>query len=216
MEVATMLVLKASRVLGTSVFTLLLTCSIAYGQVSTGTLLGTVQDSSGALIPGVQVTATNQGTNQSRQVVTNETGNYRIEPLQPGTYMLTAELSGFRKEIRSGVIVNVDNRVRIDFSLQVGEVSETVEVKAAVALVQADDSQVGQVMDQRRVTELPLNGRNFSALAYLAPGAFAPRPGSHLSDRGGFVAAGLEEKANQLLVDGINNNGASTMEAATR
>ncbi len=210
-----MLSINVSRLAVTAVLTLLL-CAVAFGQVSTGTILGTAQDASGALIPGVQITATNQGTNQARQVISNETGNYRIEPLQPGTYVVTAELSGFRREVRSGVMVNVDNRVRIDFSLKVGELTETVEVSAVAPLIQADDSQVGQVMVQRQVTELPLNGRNFSALAYLTPGAFAPRPGSHLSDRGGFVAAGLEEKANQLLVDGINNNGASTMEAATR
>ena len=188
----------------------------ASAQLSAGAILGSVGDASGALIPGVSVTVTNEGTNQSREGLTNETGNYRIEPLQAASYTVTVELPGFRTEVRRGVIVNVGARVRMDFLLAVGQVTEVIEVSAEAPIVQTDDSQVGAVMDLRKIVELPLNGRNFSALAYLTPGTFAPRPGSHLSDRGGFVAAGLEEKTNQLLVDGVNNNGAGTMEAAYR
>jgi len=188
----------------------------AHAQVSAGAVLGTVSDPSGALIPGVTITVTNEGTNQSRQAITNESGSYRVEPLQAGFYTVSAELSGFKKEVRSRVNVDVNARVRMDFTLQVGQVSETVDVAAAAPLVQTDDSQVNQVMDTRRIVELPLNGRNFSQLAYLTPGTFAPRPGSHLSDRGGFVAAGLAEKTNQFFIDGVNNNGAGTMEAAYR
>ncbi len=187
-----------------------------YAQVSAGAVLGTVSDSSGALIPGVTITVTNEGTNQSRQAITSETGIYRVEPLQAGSYTVTAELTGFRKEARSKINVDVNARVRMDFALQVGEVTETISVASAAPLVQTDDSQVNQVMDQRRIVELPLNGRNFSQLAYLTPGTFAPRPGSHLGDRGGFVAAGLAEKTNQFFIDGVNNNGAGTMEAAYR
>lgn len=188
----------------------------AHGQVSAGAVLGTVSDASGALIPGVTITVTNEGTNQSRQAITNETGSYRVEPLQAGLYTVTAELTGFRKEVRTQVNVDVNARVRLDFALQVGTLSETIEVQAAAPLVQTDDSQVNQVMDQRKIVDLPLNGRNFSQLAYLTPGTFAPRPGSHLSDRGGFVSAGLAEKTNQFFIDGVNNNGAGTMEAAYR
>ncbi len=188
----------------------------AHGQVSSGAILGSVTDSSGALIPGVSITVTHQGTNQTRTAITNESGTYRVEPLQSGVYTISAELSGFKKEVRNGVRVEVDARVRMDFALQVGAVSEQIEVQASAPLVQTDDSQVNQVMDQRKIVELPLNGRNFSQLAYLTPGTFAPRPGSHLSDRGGFVAAGLAEKTNQFFIDGVNNNGAGTMEAAYR
>ena len=187
-----------------------------HGQVSAGAVLGTVKDVSGALIPGVTVTVTDEGTNQSRQAITNETGSYRVEPIQAGFYTVTAELSGFKKEVRQRINVDVNARVRMDFALQVGEVSETVDVQAAAPLIQTDDSQVNQVMDQRKIVDLPLNGRNFSQLAYLTPGTFAPRPGSHLSDRGGFVSAGLAEKTNQFFIDGVNNNGAGTMETAYR
>src|SRR5438552_11559488 len=87
----------------------------AHAQVSAGAVLGTVSDSSGALIPGVAITVTNEGTNQSRQAITSETGTYRVEPLQAGSYTVTAELSGFRKEIRSKINVDVNARVRMDF-----------------------------------------------------------------------------------------------------
>ncbi len=186
------------------------------GQVSSGTILGAISDSSGAQIPGVTIVVTNEGTNQVRQSVTNETGNYRVEPLASGKYTISAELAGFRKEIRSGITVDVDARVRMDFTLQVGQASEVIEVSAAAPLIQTDDSQVGTVVDERKIVDLPLNGRNFSQLAYLTPGTFAPRPNSHLSDRGGFVAAGMDEKTNQYLVDGVNNNGAGTMEVGYR
>lgn len=187
-----------------------------YGQASLGAILGSVTDPSGAVIPGVTVTVTNEQTKQTRSAVTNETGNYRVEPLQPGTYGVEAELRGFRKEIRSRVVVGVDGRVRQDFVLQVGDVSETLEVTATALSLQTDESQIAQVMDQRKIISLPLNGRNFSQLAYLAPGAFAPRPGSQIGYRGGFVAAGLAEKTNQFLVDGINNTSGFVMEVVHR
>lgn len=188
----------------------------AHAQVSAGAILGVATDSSGALIPGVSIVVTNQGTNQTRQTVTNDTGNYRVEPLQVGTYTISAELPGFRKEVRADVKVDVDARVRLDFRLEVGNVAEVVEVLGQAPVVQTDDSQVGQVVDQRKIADLPLNGRNFSQLAYITPGTFAPRPGSHLSDRGGFVAAGLAEKTNQFMIDGINNNSHGTMEPVMR
>jgi len=194
----------------------LLFAGAAFGQVSSGVILGVISDTTNAQIPGVSVTVTNEGTNQVRTAITNETGNYRVEPLPAGKYTVSAELAGFRKEIRSGVTVDVDGRARIDFTLQVGQTSEVIEVNAAAPLVQTDDSQVGTVVDERKIVDLPLNGRNFSQLAYLTPGTFAPRPNSHLSDRGGFVAAGMDEKTNQYLVDGVNNNGAGTMEVGYR
>ncbi len=188
---------------------------VTFGQ-SAGAMLGTVSDASGALIPGVEIVVTNQGTNQVRTAITNETGNYRVEPLQVGVYSVSAELAGFRKEVRTEVKVDVDARVRIDFKLEVGSVSEVVEVVGSAPVVQTDSSQVGTVVDERKILDLPLNGRNFSSLAYITPGTFAPRPGSHLADRGGFVAAGLAEKNNQFLLDGVNGNAAITMEPVIR
>ncbi len=193
-----------------------LQATLASAQISAGAMIGTISDTSGALMPGVEVTATNEGTNQVRRVITNETGSYRIDPLQVGVYTISAELTGFRKEVRTNIKIDVDARVRIDFRMEVGAVSEVVEVLGTAPVVQTDSSQVGQVIEQRKIEDLPLPGRNFSALAYITPGTFAPRPGSHLSNRGGFVALGMDERHNQYLLDGVNNNGSVTMEIALR
>jgi len=188
----------------------------AFCQTSAGAILGTIVDVSDALIPGVEVTVTEQGTNQSRTVVTNETGNYRVEPLQSGSYTVTVELPGFRKEIRRDIKVDVDARVRLNFRLEVGNVSETIEVLGAAPVVQTDTSQVGQVIDQRKIVELPLNGRDFSSLTNIAPGAFANKVGSRLDGRGGFVVSGMDEGLNEYLVDGVNAQGGVTLELGAR
>lgn len=188
----------------------------AFGQTSAGAILGTIMDASGALIPGVEVTVTDRGTSQSRVVLTSETGNYRVEPLQVGFYTVSAELAGFRKELRRDIKVDVDARTRIDFRLEVGNVTEVVEVLGAAPIVQTDSSQVGQVIDQRKIVELPLNGREFSSLTYISPGAFAPKVGSRIGDRGGFVVSGMDEGINEYLIDGINAQGGVTLELGAR
>jgi len=205
-----------ARHLAFTLGTILAMHSAAVAQTSAGAILGTVTDATGARIPGVQITATNEGTNQSREVATTETGDYRIDPVQVGTYSVSAELPGFQKVVQRGLKVDVDARLRIDFTLQVGAVSDVVEVTGTAPVVQTDNSQVGQVVDDRKIVELPLNGRQFSSLAYITPGTFAPRPGSHLSERGGFVAAGMEEQANGFILDGVNGNAAATMEPVIR
>ncbi len=194
---------------------LLLPFSHAYGQ-STSAIIGIVTDASGASIPGVEITATNQGTNQVRSVVTNETGNYRIEPLQVGVYSVSAELPGFRKQVRTDLKVDLDAKVRLDFRLEVGAISEVVEVQGSAPVVQTDTSQVGQVVDERKIVDLPLNGRSFSSLAYITPGTFSPRPGSTLSERGGIAAVGVPEGENEFILDGVTTNSPQTPEPGVR
>src|SRR4051812_6497295 len=116
MEEGNMFEFRFSCSIALLTLTLALNVSPAFGQ-SAGAILGTVMDASGALIPGVEVAVTNQGTNQTRQAITNETGSYRIEPLQVGVYSVSAELAGFRKEIKRDVKVDVDARARVDFRL---------------------------------------------------------------------------------------------------
>lgn len=195
---------------------LLLSALPAYSQLSSGSVLGTVSDSTGAVIPGVSIKVTNMGTGQARDAVTNESGNYRVDLLPPGDYQVEAELSGFRKGVRRGIIVSIDARTRIDFTLVVGEVSEVVNVEGQAPLVQTDNSNIGQVVEERKIVALPLNGREFSQLAYIVPGAYAPRPNSQLGYRGGFEIAGGHENQNQFLLDGINNNANWTSEISAR
>src|SRR5688572_20369118 len=187
-------------------FALLLSASLpAWSQLSSGSILGTVSDSSGAVIPGVSIKVTNPAIGLTREAITNESGNYRVDQLPIGTYTVEAELSGFKKDVHQNVRVEIDQRIRIDMALQPGQVTEIVEVTSAPPLVQTEDSSVGQIIDERKIETLPLNGREFSQLAYIVPGAFAPRPGSALGDRGGFAVAGLNENTNQFLLDGVNN-----------
>jgi len=190
--------------------------TVTWGQAGSGVLLGTMTDASGAAIPGVAISVLNEGTGLRRDVISNETGNYRVDPLQPGQYTVSAELPGFKKEVRTHVGIEVGQQTRLDFVLQVGAVNEVVEVVGSTPVIQTEDSQVGQVIEERKIVDLPLNGRNFSQLAYITPGTFAPRPGSYLGDRGGFVAAGLRESTSQYLIDGVNNTGSGTFEIAAR
>jgi hypothetical protein len=188
----------------------------ANAQVARGTILGTIHDGSGAVIPGVTVTIVNQNTNQTRPIVTDETGSYAAELLPVGTYRVEAELPGFKREVRGPIELHVDQKARLDLVMQVGSVQEVVEVSAAAPLVQTDDASMASTMDHLRVVELPINGRDIAQLAYLIPGASAPRSGSSLGGRGGFTIAGEAESANQLMLDGINNNGGGTHEISAR
>lgn len=188
----------------------------AFGQLSSGTILGTVSDTSGAVIPGVSIKITNTAIGLVRDALTNESGNYRVDQLPIGTYIVGAELTGFKKEVRQNIKLDIDARLRIDFTLNPGSVAEVVEVTSQAPVVQTDDSSIGQVVEERKIITLPLNGRDFSQLAYIVPGAFAPRQGSSLGNRGGFSVAGLSEDTNQFLLDGVNNNGTGTMEIAAR
>ena len=187
-----------------------------YAQLSSGAILGTVTDTSGAVVPGVSIAVTNTGTGLVRDAVTNESGNYRVDLLPVGSYQIAADLPGFRKSIRTGVNVEIDSRVRVDFALSVGDVSEVVNVEGQAPLVQTDSSGVGVVVEAQKIVSLPLNGRNFSQLAYIVPGAYAPRPNSQIGYRGGFQIAGGREGENQFLLDGINNNGNWTSEISAR
>jgi outer membrane receptor protein involved in Fe transport len=176
-------------------------------QAITGTIEGRVTDVSGAVLPGVDVTVTNESTGQVRSSVTNETGLYNVPLLPPGTYSVQASLPGFRSELRRGLLLEVDRTARVEIQLQVGEVSEKIEVMADAPLVQADNSSLGQVIDTQRVAELPLNGRQFLQLASLTPGVQPNSQGSNLSTQSGSVNVnGAREVFNNFVLDGIDNN----------
>ena len=183
-------------------------------QVTTGTVLGTVLDNSQAVVSGAQVTITEAGKGTSQKLVTDETGAYSAPFLIPGTYTVTVEMAGFKKEVRSGVVLQVDQKARIDFVLEVGEVTQTVDVVAAAPIIKSDSSELGEVIEERAIRELPLNGRNFAQLVYLTPGVTPGQNGENLSGastfnpRAGsnFNALGHHGNSNGWLVDGIDNN----------
>ena len=173
----------------------------------TGTIVGTVVDPSEAVIPKSRVTVRNQGTNAIREVLTDDDGDFSVPLLSPGVYEVTAESTGFRRSVYSDVILHVDQTVRVDFELQIGQPSEQVVVTESVPLVQTDTSTLGQVIERKQVSELPLNERNFLTFALLVPGGQVPVQGSQNSTQGGAISVnGAREQSNDFLLDGVDNN----------
>jgi hypothetical protein len=178
-----------------------------HGVGTTGTLVGTVTDAKGGVISGAKVTIRNTGTNATREVTTSTTGEYSVPLLPPGQYEVTVEHPGFKRAVFGGIKLEVDQTVRVDAALEVGEVSQQITVTEAAPLVQTDTSTVGQVIDQEKVSQLPLNQRNFLAFTLLVPGAQLPSDGSQNSTQGGAISVnGAREQANNFLLDGVDNN----------
>src|ERR1700693_2315540 len=176
-------------------------------QVDTGSITGTVTDPSGAVVSGAKVTLTNEGTGTSLSTTTGADGVYECSPVRIGTYKLDLSAGGFKKEIQTHVVVDVSARVPANFKLQPGAVSETVEVTSAAPVLQSQDASVGQVIAQRSVNDLPLNGRNFTFLAQLAAGVNTPQADTRgNAASGAFSANGNRPAQNNYLLDGIDNN----------
>src|ERR1700726_4436942 len=176
-------------------------------QVDTGSITGTVTDPSGAVVSGAKVTLTNEGTGTSLSTTTGADGVYEFSPVRIGSYKLDLSAGGFKKEIQTHVVVDVSARVPANFKLQPGAVSETVEVTSAAPVLQSQDASVGQVIDQRSVNDLPLNGRNFTFLAQLGAGVNSPQSDTRgNAASGAFSANGLRSAQNNYLLDGIDNN----------
>ena len=184
---------------------------------ATGQITGVVTDNSGAVVPGVTVEVTNQATAFTRHAVTELDGVYTIPLLNPGVYEAKASLSGFRTTVRSGIEVVVNGTARVDLQLQVGAVSEQVTVEAQSPLVETKNATLGVVIDQQKVVDLPLNGRNFTQLGTLIPGVVAPpsglggadgnaTPGGFGNVTGGFNVNGMRNQSNNFLLDGSPNN----------
>lgn len=186
----------------------------ARAQVTTGTISGTVKDTSGGAVPGASVTVTEINKGTSSNVVTDSEGSYSAPFLIPGTYEVAIELTGFRKHVRKGVVLQVNQQARIDAALEVGTFAEATEVTALAPLTRTNSAEMGEVIEERAVRELPLNGRNFATLVYLAPGVTAGQVGENVSGastfnpRGAsnFNALGSQANANAWLIDGIDNN----------
>jgi len=173
----------------------------------TGTIVGTVSDPTGAVVPKARITVRNQETSAKREVETNEDGDYTVPLLPPAVYRVSVEKAGFRRSFYSDVSLDVDQTARVDFTLQIGMLSEEIAVTDTVPLVQTDTSTLGQVIDRRQVRELPLNERNFLSFALLVPGGQLPAEGSQNSTQGGAISVnGAREQSNNFLLEGVDNN----------
>ena len=144
--------------------------SESVAQQSTATILGAVRDASGAVIPSVSLTARNLETGQTRTVATGLDGSYRFSAMPVGTYEVRAEHAGFRSAARMGLTLSVTQEAVVNFTLEVGAVEQTVEVSAEASLVNTTSGSLGGLVDERKIGDLPLNGRNYADLILLQPG----------------------------------------------
>lgn len=177
----------------------------AFAQ-STGTILGTVRDGSGGVLPGASVTVVEVDTNSSRTVTTDAQGSYIVPNLDIGTYRVTAELSGFERLVQDGVRLQVGQQARVNVVLRIGEITAEVTVTGKSLLIATDDSTLGGVIGQQQVAELPLDGRNFAQLAHLLPGVNGGLVGSAVNELFGsgigISALGQRDLDNKITLDG--------------
>src|SRR5213593_1494322 len=150
----------------------LLSAPPGFGQLSAtfARLVGTVTDQSGAVVPGVEVTAVHKGTNVASKRMTNERGDYLIDRLQPGIYDVRAELPGFKKQLFAAVRLETGQVARVDFVLTTGTIAETVTVTGQSPIVNTEKAEMGSVVEERKIRDLPLRGRDITKLAFLTAG----------------------------------------------
>jgi len=142
----------------------------ALAQIDTGSIVGTVRDPTGAVVPNASVTLTNTATGVARTSATNEAGEYQFNALVPGTYSVKASATGFASQQRNDVTIEVQSRPSVDFDLKIGDAAQTIEVQAGTPLLETQTADVGGVVAERPIRDLPLNGRRYADLALLEPG----------------------------------------------
>ena len=184
---------------------------------ATGQITGQVTDASGAVVPGAAIEVVNEATGQSRTAASSVDGLYIVPLVNPGSYQLKATKTGFTTLVRNGIEVAVSGTTRVDFSLQVGQVTEQVTASAVAPLVETTNATLGVVVDEKKVVDLPLNGRNFAQLGTLLPGVVAPpgalggldgnaTVGGFGDTTGSFNVNGMRNQSNNFQLDGAANN----------
>jgi len=177
----------------------------AFAQATQGKIVGTIRDESGAVMPGITIRVADLGTGQIRTATTDETGTYSVAQLLPGEYDVAAESPGFRREVIKAVRLQVGQTARVDLTLRVGEFSQEILVTGQTPVVQSDESSIGTVIEEKRVSDLPLNGRDFAQLAVLTPGAIL-RPSQDRSFSRTLTVHGNQPSKTEWLLDGVSNN----------
>src|SRR5579864_6054863 len=177
-----------------------------WAQKDTGTIAGTVTDPSGAVLAGAKVLVTDVDRGGAFTTTTSQSGEYVASPLKIGRYTVTVEHSGFKRAVSQPVTLDVQQRAVVNVRLQLGQATESVEVTGAAPLLETETSELGQVVNARQVSNLPLNGRNFAQLALLTAGTTPSEPGARDEQGFGFSAGGARSLQNNFLLDGIDNN----------
>ena len=176
----------------------------AWSQFDTGTILGTVTDSTGAAFPHAKVTARETGTNEERTFVTDSSGDYRFNALPRGTYRIAASAPGFASAEVDHVTLGVTSQVRVDFKMEVGQTSQTVEVTANAQQLQTNTATLGTVIPNTFVVELPFNGRNLFDVVSLSPGVVKVVGGSSVNNSQTVEIAGVRNTSTSTLFDGVD------------
>jgi hypothetical protein len=192
--------------IATAIFVILICCAIVAGQEPTAQLTGLITDPSGAAVPGAALNLVNINTGFQWNTTSNESGNYTFSNLPPGSYRISIKKEGFGTITQEGINLAVSQSARLDFPMSLGSSAETVEIKATPPLLESDTASVGQLIEQRAVSDLPLNGRNFLQLARLSAGVLEPKQGDRGTAGGSFIANGVRAQLNNFMLDGVDNN----------
>ena len=176
-------------------------------QLDNGIIAGTVRDASGATVPKAAVTITETQTNNRFEGLADSQGKYVSPPLKVGIYSVSAASAGFKTYTREGIVLNVQDRLRVDATLEVGGLTEQVLVMGEVPPVQTDTSSLGQVINQQMLEDMPLNGRNYIDMATLTTGVIdTSKNNTNGNTAGAFSANGVRGDLNNYVLDGIDNN----------
>jgi hypothetical protein len=198
---------RCKYVVLTCLFVLLVQTQTAFGQVDQGSVSGTVQDASGAVVPNAKVTLLNRDQGLSLETTTKASGEYIFTPVRIGNYSLSVTAPGFATTTQENLRVDLAQHLQVNIQLKTGATTETVEVSTAPPLLQTEEGSVGQVIGEKTINDLPLNGRNFTFLAQLGAGVNTPQADTRgNAASGAFTANGLKPAQNNYLLDGIDNN----------
>src|SRR5579863_1864996 len=189
------------RIIGVMAVLILAAIAVA-AQLPTGTILGSVKDSSGASIPGAMVTLKNTDTNLTKTATTEADGSYRFPELAVGRYEITASAAGFRTETHTGLNLEVTQQGVINFALQVGSTAQQVTVSSEIPIVNTQDSTLGGTVNEQQMAELPLNGRNYIDLTLLKPGVNKDRNQRNQANGTSFSVNGAPPRSNNFTLDG--------------
>ncbi len=195
----------------------LVVCPALWAQLYTGTVTGVVSDPSGAVIPSAQVQLVDEQKGFVFAATSDAAGNYLFRSVPPGSYRLSVQASGFKSETRSGIILEVNHNVTVNFSLQVGATNQSVEVKGQAPVLDAQDAVTGQVVDRKYMNDLPLIGRSLSDLAFLTPGVTevdtacpsdVQGPGANIGScpPNNYISDGSRNATSDFLIDGVSTS----------
>lgn len=181
----------------------------ALAQTTNATLIGDVTDAQGGGIPGAAITVKNIGTQVTRTVETDAQGTYRVFPLNPGRYEVTASATGFKSSLRPNIVLEVASNLKVDFALEIGQVTEQIEVAASAPMLQTQDASVGRTIDTQELERLPVNGRNYTRLIVLMPGSSDISRSQNRGTLSGTQLVsvnGQRTQDNNFTIDSVDNN----------